>query len=177
MNQHSTQFGVFVGRFNPLHLGHEWVIRHMLEECGPTRCMVIMGSSNAPTSIRHFFSYSQRRHFLKEVFPNLKIVGIPDYGKDEDWLLALDDLISLNGLKPESACFFSGSPEDVDFFVKDNRQVKLLDRFDGTTPTISATEVRDHLIHHKSLDGLVNPLIIPEIEAQFQRQWEDFKRK
>ena len=175
MNQRSAQFGVFVGRFNPLHLGHERVIRHMLEQCGLERCAVIIGSSNAPTSIRHFFSYSQRRYFIKQVFPSLKIAGIPDYGSDGDWLLALDDLIDLAGLRSEAACFFSGAPEDVDFFVKDNRQIEVLNRVDGTTPVVSATEVRDRLIHYKSLDGFVNTTIIPAIEAEFQTQWEAFK--
>lgn len=89
--------GFFVGRLNPIHVGHEQVINYMIEACGPDNSTIVIGSSNTPTSMRHFFSYSERRNFIKSLYPDIRIIGIPDFNSDEEWLVALDDLIDSLG--------------------------------------------------------------------------------
>ncbi|HSX00886.1 MAG TPA: hypothetical protein VLF67_01475 [Candidatus Saccharimonas sp.] len=172
-----VKFGVFVGRLNPVHLGHEQVIQRMLADWGPDHCLLVLCRAAGPTSLRHFFAYETRRHFVKTLFPSLRIVDLHDFDSDPEWLLALDDLIRLAGADPSQVQFYGGSDEDVRFFLDDGRHVVITNRFDGSSPKISATEVRDALIHRRSLDGLVNPAIEPELRAQFDQQWEEFKRR
>jgi nicotinamide mononucleotide adenylyltransferase len=165
----------FIGRLCPLHAGHEVVIRNMLETAGE-RSLIVIGSVNTPLSLRHFFSYEERRDFLHAVFPGARIVGVPDFREDREWLLALDDVLSVAGFDPEKTVFFGGCEEDVRFFTEANRQTAILNRFDGSTPKISATEVRDALIHGRSLRGLVNEVLIDRIQSSFAAKWELFKR-
>jgi cytidyltransferase-like protein len=40
----TIDFGVFIGRFQPLHVGHEHVITHALERVN--RLIVLVGSAN-----------------------------------------------------------------------------------------------------------------------------------
>ena len=170
------KFGVFVGRFSPLHIGHEVVIKGMIDSFGIENCLVILGSSNAPISFRHLFSYEDRRRFIKEVFGDIAIVGLPDYPTNEEWLLALDDILDLRKIDKKEVVFFGGCEEDIYFFLEHKRPCKLFNRFDGETPKISATEVRDALIRERSLDDLLNPKICEIVKVSFTLKWEKLKK-
>jgi hypothetical protein len=172
-----AEHGFFIGRLNPIHIGHEQVIDHMIETHGIDNSAVVIGSSNAETSMRHFFSYVERRAFIKTLYPELDVVGLPDYKGDAPWLQALDDIIEFKygqGSAPQAE-FFGGSEEDVGFFLAAGRRVRILNRYDGTTPKISASEVRDSLLHERPLEGLLNPKIACQVAELFHRNWQIFK--
>lgn len=177
----SNQFFANIGRLNPMHLGHEAVINNSLEWF-KGEFLQILGSSNAQFSLRHYFSYAERREFFKMVYPNIPVVGIPDYKTDEEWLIALDDLLMSHfGLSSrdevkQKVTFLWGCEEDVAFFLDDKRKVNIVNRFDGSTPKISATEVRDALIHGRNLDELLNPKIQTGVRDLFLDKWEKFKK-
>lgn len=182
MNSYKSDFskgdkmnGVFLGRLCPIHIGHEIVIKKMIEVCGIKNCLVIIGSSNASISIRNFFSYKERRNFLKTIFPDITVVGLPDYHNCDEWLTALDDILfSSCTTSHDITYYFGGCEEDVSFFIKDNREVYLLNRFDGTTPKVSASEVRDCLIHKRPLDELLNLSVIDKVIKTFNKKWPEF---
>jgi nicotinic acid mononucleotide adenylyltransferase len=172
----NKDFGVFVGRFSPMHIAHEIVIRHMIEIYGIENCMVVLGSSNASMSFRNLFSYEDRRGFLKKIFPDIQVVGIPDFPTDNEWLLALDDILALRGVDPKDVIFFGGCEEDINFFLDAGRKYQIYNRFDGATPKISATEVRDALIQGRSLENLLNPVLIEPVKDCFAAKWEKFRK-
>jgi bifunctional NMN adenylyltransferase/nudix hydrolase len=61
-----TDFGVFIGRFQPLHLGHEHTIRHALERV--ERLIVLIGSANTARNPRNPFTYDERLAMLEASF-------------------------------------------------------------------------------------------------------------
>lgn len=180
-------FGVALGRFSPIHLGHECVINTMRRMC---ESLVVIGSSNVPMSMRNFFSYEERRNFIKMIYKvppgstvrEQSIIGLPDYEDDKKWLLALDDLVCAvmnctHEFAQQEVVFFGGSAEDLRFFIDDGRKVHIVNRFDGVkSPKISASEIRDDLLYGRTIKGKVNDLIIPEITSTFNKNWELFKR-
>jgi len=170
------KLGVFVGRMNPIHNGHVAVIREMVNRHGVENSLVIVGSSNAPFSLRHFFTYHERKELIKKIFPEMRLVGLPDYHNDKEWLAALDDVLRVADPSLSEVTFFGGCEEDVRFFLEAGRDCTILNRFDGTTPKVSATEVRDCLIAGRSLDGLVDEAIQTELEKLFAEKWEKFKK-
>jgi len=175
--QQKTRFAVQLARACPIHLGHEYLIREMIGEFGIENSLMILGSRNAPITLRNFFSYTEKKRFVKTIFPPLRVVGLPDFPDSmEKWFAALDALIERAFGKNADVTFFGGCEEDVVFFIENGRKVKLINRFDGTTPKISATEVRDCLVSGRSLDGLVNPLIEKEVRSIFAAKWEKFKK-
>ncbi len=137
---------------------------------------MFLGSANHPFTLRHFFSYEERRYFTRKIFPDLRIVPLPDFPTNEEWFLALDDVLVAAGFDPGQVTFFGGCEEDVGFFIDSGRKVRIVNRFDGSTPKISATEVRDALNKERSLDGLVNPLIADEVRALFKTKWKKFEK-
>lgn len=176
MSNDTPQKAVFVGRFCPVHLGHEAVIRAMIERFGIENCFVVVGSSNHPVSMRHFFSYQERKGFLLHIFPGLKVFGLPDYGNDAEWIAALDDILAISGMDPQEVVFFGGCQEEVEFFYRFGRKVEIMNRFDGSTPKVSATEVRDALVQNRLLDGLIGPQLIEVVTELFKKKWEEFKK-
>jgi bifunctional NMN adenylyltransferase/nudix hydrolase len=61
-----ADFGVFIGRFQPLHLGHEHVIARTLEQVD--RLIVLVGSANVARDPRNPFTYSEREAMLRSAF-------------------------------------------------------------------------------------------------------------
>ena len=59
-------FGVFIGRFQPLHIGHEHVIARTLEQV--ERLIVLVGSANVARDPRNPFTYAEREAMLRSAF-------------------------------------------------------------------------------------------------------------
>ncbi|MEL7189363.1 MAG: bifunctional nicotinamide-nucleotide adenylyltransferase/Nudix hydroxylase [Pseudomonadota bacterium] len=59
-------FGVFIGRFQPLHVGHEFVIREALARVD--RLIVLVGSANTARNPRNPFTFEERAHMLHSAF-------------------------------------------------------------------------------------------------------------
>jgi bifunctional NMN adenylyltransferase/nudix hydrolase len=62
----TIDFGVFIGRFQPLHIGHEHVIRHALERVNSL--IVLVGSAHAARDPRNPFTYDEREAMLRAAF-------------------------------------------------------------------------------------------------------------
>ncbi len=173
MNNKTPKQAVYVGRFNPMHLGHEAVIAAMLKQFGAENCLLILGSSTAPFSLRHFFSFAERTDFVKTVFPKLKIIGLPDFPTDQQWLAELDKILLAKNFDPAEVVFFGGSPDDLVWFLEAGRACQILNRFDGTTPIISATQVRELLANDKPIKNFLNPLITNKVKKLFAEKLKE----
>lgn len=172
----SRPFGVFVGRFSPMHLGHQLLIQKLLEEFGE-RHLILIGSCNHSISFRHLFSYQDRCEFIRTIFPSARILGLPDFDDDNEWFRQLDDTMAIAGIDPAQATFTGGCIEDVSFFIERARAVRIFNRFNGETPRMSATEVRDALIEHRSIDAFVDPRLLQSITQRFHERYALLRKK
>lgn len=173
----TEKFGVMVGRFNPIHLGHEKTIQTMIDECGIQNCLIIIGSCNSPQSLRHFFSYTERKCMVKKLFPLLKVAPMADYTSNEDWFYAIDDIVRLTGNHATEVTFYCGCKEDVVILNSFTPNTRINNRYDGSSVIVSATQVRDALLHERSLDGLVNGKLHEELQRAFNRKWKEFEAR
>ena len=167
MSAQTTELGVYIGRFCPPHEGHCRVIRFLLEERGLANSLVIVGSSNHSISYRHLFSLDDRIAMLRQLFPGINLADIPDHETDSLWLADLWNMIGCwrhGREEPDHrrVTFYGGCEEDILFFVNAGYDVKILNRFDGTGPKVSATEVRDALVHGRAINDLI-PTAISEL--------------
>ena len=62
----TIDFGVFIGRFQPLHVGHEHVIAHALGRVN--RLIVLVGSANVARDPRNPFTFAEREAMLRAAF-------------------------------------------------------------------------------------------------------------
>lgn len=165
MNQ---TIGVYIGRCNPLHLGHEAVIDRMIAEHGD-RCLFILWSSNVILSAHDPFLYSERESFAKILYPDLCIAPLPDYPTDAERLQKLDEIIQIYfpDISKEHIVFRAGAEEEVSRLVDDGRQIRIVDRFSWETPIVSATQVREALVRGESISGMVNELLLEKINELY----------
>lgn len=87
--------GLVIGRFQPFHLGHKYLIERSLEICG--NIIIGIGSSNI-SDAKNPYSYIERKKFIQEFIKEegiekhvIKIVSIPDHPDDTIWLSRLID--------------------------------------------------------------------------------------
>lgn len=170
------RFGAYAGRFCPSHKGHQLVYEAMASRC--EQYIVFVGSANAPWSLPLFFDYSERVAFLRTLYPDIRILPLPDFETNTLWLDAISDMLRTIGFDPDDTVFFGGCEEDVVVLSQEGGfRTHLLNRFDGTTPVVSATEIRDSLIHGRPLDGLLDPRIHDIVKATWNEKWPQFLKK
>lgn len=174
--QQTQRFGVYVGRFSPMHVGHQKLIETLLREYGDDH-LLLLGSCNHEISMRHIFSYKDRVTFIRHLYPSCRLVGLPDYPTDEEWFLHIDEFLKALKVDPQSVTFLGGCEEEMDFFIKNGRYTNIFNRFNGTSPKVSATEVRDALISGRSIKGLVDNRLTQLIHETFRKRWEELRKK
>ena len=65
--------GLYVGRFQPIHIGHESIIRKMLDECDTV--IIAIGSAQESGTERNPFTFEQRADLIINVFYQYIISG------------------------------------------------------------------------------------------------------
>lgn len=86
---HQYRHGLAVMRAQPLHIGHEKVIRDMLAKCG--KVTIILGSIQEQGTARNPFSYTERKQMIKNVFDaeteskRLRVIGLFDINNPTEW--------------------------------------------------------------------------------------------
>lgn len=174
------RFLVYVGRFNPVHLGHEAILNAITKASAEKENhLVLVGSCNNPISYRHLFPFEVRMKYLRTVCPMTKFAPLPDFADNAGWFSALDTLIDLAGGNPEQALYIGGSVEDIDFYGLYRRETFIINRYTGVTNTASASEVRDTLIENRysDLEALVNLKILDDLIADFKTSWSELRKR
>ena len=78
-------FLVFIGRFQPLHLGHCRVIDHALTLAETV--LVFVGSTNEVRSFRNPFTFNERKEMIENTYPDrVKVISLEDSYNDENWI-------------------------------------------------------------------------------------------
>ncbi len=175
----AAKAGIFIGRMNPMHLGHQQMIEGVLNKFGNNH-LILVGSCNHPISVRHLFNYRDRTEFIRAVFPNLRIAPLPDFERDnETWFHALDDLIQLSGIDPRDALYIGGSHEDVQFYFDNGRNVEIVNRYSGPTVKVSGSEVRDALIEKRVSDirKALDKRVFKLVKDRFDTRWNEIRQR
>lgn len=190
----AQQFGVYIGRFNPPHVGHQKLIEKLISEF-PERHLVLIGSCTEDPTLHNPFTYTQRISFLKKLHPKLNVVGLPDVkGNDDLWFEILKGMIlhasgadvvltargwadkkvdlkePLGSQESVIPVFFGGCSEDLKHFISWGYETHIVNRYE-TEEKMSSSEVKDCLVHGRSLEGKVDSRILREVQGHFSTNW------
>ncbi len=173
----ARELAVTVMRACPIHLGHQAVLDTMVADAGVEQCIMFLGSSNRQLSFKYMFSLRERHALVQTLYPDLRVLGLPDFHDDELWLFNLDQQLDVFGASLESVTFYGGCHEDIEWFIVRDLRTKIINRFDGhDSPVISATQVRDALLERRALDGLVDPQIHRKVRTLFDIAMDRLKK-
>ena len=89
-----TVKGLFVGRFQPFHLGHLKAIKWILERC--ENVTVVIGSSQESFTKRNPFTFEERKEMIKRSLEKesvkeeqFEIIEVPDVFDCERWVKSI----------------------------------------------------------------------------------------
>ncbi len=140
---------VYLGRFSPFHLGHQKVLSQMVERFGNENVLVLIGSSTSRNQ-RTPYTFDQRQQMINAVFPNVKILPLPDtepglvFFREDTNSLWLKEIKSLEKQLGCEFVFVGGSKEDLRILSQEFETVVVIERTTHGNG-YSATTVRHFL--------------------------------
>lgn len=141
--------GLYIGRFQPIHIGHESIIRQMLNEC--EQVIIAVGSAQESGTERNPFNFYQRADLITNVFyqhiiaGRMSIIPLKDREKpsnDASWGDYVFDIVkSLTAKVPD--VIYEGEEDERSTWY-DNLDVEIV-RVPRNKIRVSATELREAL--------------------------------
>jgi nicotinamide-nucleotide adenylyltransferase len=160
--------GLYVGRFQPFHLGHLGAIKSVLNEVD--ELVIVIGSAQYSHKGNNPFTAGERlvmiRHALQEAKVNYSkvwIVPVPDVHLHMLWVSALE------GYTPKFNVVFSNEPLTTRLFMEKGYEVKNITFFDRQV--YMSTVVREKMLIDESWMELV-----PKSVADFIKEIDGVNR-
>ena len=147
--------GLFIGRFQPFHLGHLQDIKNALEEVD--ELIIGIGSSNEEYTKENPFTVKERVEMINLVLAvnNIKkyvVFTIPDVHDDKKWVEHIESLV------PKFDVVYTGNEWTERCFkgASEVKQVKIL-------KGISSTIIRNKILKNKNWQSLVPKEVVDYI--------------
>jgi nicotinamide-nucleotide adenylyltransferase len=160
--------GLFVGRFQPFHLGHLAAIKDVLKEVD--ELVIVIGSAQYSHNIGNPFTAGERltmiRKALEEAeidYSRVWIVPVPDVHLHMMWVSAV------KGYTPPFDVVYSNQPLTRRLFIEAGSKVKDI-RF-HERKLYSSTEIRERMLKGESWKKLV-----PKSVATFIKEIDGVNR-
>jgi nicotinamide-nucleotide adenylyltransferase len=160
--------GLFVGRFQPFHLGHLAAIEDALKEVD--ELVIVIGSAQYSHRINNPFTSGERlvmvRRALEEAgigYSRVWVVPVPDVHLHMMWVS------EVAGYAPRFDVVYSNEPLTRRLFIEAGYQVKSI-RF-HKRKVYSSTEIRERMLKGESWEDLV-----PRSVADFIKQIDGINR-
>lgn len=169
---------VYIGRFNPFHLGHAGVLSRAFSRS--RYVLVLIGSSGASRSVKNPFTYEEREDMVynwavsaKMPTDRLFIMPIRDYPyNDQKWIAEVQETVlnCARALDIDTTPYLTGAKKDESSWYLDTFggffNIDLIDEVIGN---ISATFVREEYLTGGSISGL--SAAVPETTVEFLRHF------
>ena len=160
--------GLFVGRFQPFHLGHLAAIKDVLEEV--EELVIVIGGAQYSHNINNPFTAGERlimvRKALEESgmdYSRVWVVPVPDVHLHMMWVSAVE------GYTPPFDVVYSNEPLTRRLFIEAKYRVKSI-RF-HERKLYSSTEIRERMLKEESWEKLV-----PKSVAAFIKEIDGVNR-
>ena len=160
--------GLYVGRFQPFHLGHLGAIKDILKEVD--ELIIVIGSAQYSHLLDNPFTAGERmvmiRKALEEAglsYSRFWIVPVPDMHLHMMWVSAV------KGYTPSFDVVYSNEPLTRRLFIEAGYEVKAI-RF-HKRKIYSSTEIRERMLKDKSWEKLV-----PKSVAAFIKEIDGVNR-
>lgn len=172
---------VFIGRFQPFHIGHEQVIRTALTLA--ENVIVLIGSANKPRTIKNPWTYMERVGMIadgmdlsREDAGRVTYAPLPDASyNDQKWVAnvqsAVDDIIhTQRSVKRHMNVGIIGHAKDSSsYYLKMFPQWELVEH--EMNEVISATDLRELMFEGKNAKFLQG--LMPSATFRYMRDWRD----
>jgi nicotinamide-nucleotide adenylyltransferase len=160
--------GLYVGRFQPFHLGHLSAIREVLKEVD--ELIIVIGSAQYSHNVSNPFTAGERLVMVREAleesgvdYRRVWIVPVPDVHLHMMWVS------SLEGYTPHFDAVYSNEPLTRRLFTEAGYKVKPIRFFNRKL--YSSTEIRERIVKDEAWEKLV-----PKSVARFIKEIDGINR-
>jgi bifunctional NMN adenylyltransferase/nudix hydrolase len=135
---------VFIGRFQPFHLGHESIIKHGLEVADSV--LVLVGSSDSPRCHRNPFLLWERSSMILDVFKGNDRVYVEPLSdsnyNDSHWITEVQEIVSRyqGDLNNKPVCLIGHKKDSTSYYLKMFPQWESVDS--PNYKNINSTDIR-----------------------------------
>ena len=163
-----TKRGLYVGRFQPFHLGHLNAIRDVMKEID--ELIIVIGSAQYSHNINNPFTAGERLVMIREAleeggidYNRVWIVPVPDVHLHMMWVSALE------GYTPHFESVYSNEPLTRRLFIEAGYKVKAIRLIERKL--YSSTEIREKMLKSENWEKFV-----PKSVAIFIREIDGINR-
>lgn len=149
--------GLYVGRFQPFHLGHLSAIRDVLKEVDEV--IIVIGSAQYSHNLSNPFTAGERLTMIRRALSKagvellqVWIVPVPDVHLHMLWVS------SLEGYTPKFDVVFSNEPLTRRLFAEAGYKVEPLPFY--KRKSYSSTEIRKRMINGENWEALVPRTVV-----------------
>ena len=82
---------VYLGRFQPLHIGHKQVIENYRDKFEDFA--IVIGSADESRTEENPLTAEEREEVIRECFPNIEVLHKDDHESDEQWVKDLEEKV------------------------------------------------------------------------------------
>lgn len=143
--------GLFIGRFQPFHLGHLEAVRFGLSQV--ENLWICIGSSNKSNEKRNPFSADERKEMILSslesvMLKRIQIYYVPDIDDHEKWTYHIDSIV------PKYDIVFSN--DDFTLTLYQKRRIKTMKVPLKEREKFSGTNIREMIATRKNWKELVS---------------------
>ncbi len=185
MTQTKCDILVFIGRFQPFHIGHKAVLDAALAQAD--KVIVLAGSANRSRSFRNPWSFEDRAEMISKVYPNevlnskqLRIRPLNDtMYNDEAWTSsvqrAVDAVIKEDGLEGKIVGLIGHSKDKTSYYLKLFPQWRSVD-VKHEVGVFNATDIRKS--YFRGAPAIAHDILPPAISEYLKSHMmtDEFKR-
>ncbi len=154
--------GLYIGRFQPFHMGHLHAVKHALSEVNEV--IIVVGSAQRSHSLDNPFTAGERMVMVREA------LNEGDISPLKYWIIPIRDLnvhmmwvSEVKGYTPEFERVYSNEPLTRRLFLEAGYRVESIPFKNRSR--YSATEIRRRMVNGEHWKNLV-----PKIVAEFIEQ-------
>jgi bifunctional NMN adenylyltransferase/nudix hydrolase len=133
------KYALFIGRFQPFHLGHKYIINESLKQFD--KVIVGIGSSNSPRTIKNPFTYNEHIHIITSTINSDKLLFIDvddDLYNDMGWINNIKTKIKHIIKQGDTVTLVGHSKDKSSYYLKifpeyNNLELSNWENIDATT--------------------------------------------
>ena len=160
--------GLFVGRFQPPHLGHIHAIKTALKECD--ELIVVIGSAQYSHTMENPFTAGERIEMLREALieegidlSRVLLIPVPDVGEHSIWVSKIKSFC------PPFDVVYTNNPLVKRLFSEEGFEVKPIPLYQRNHEM--GTRIRSRMIRGEEWESLV-----PRSVAQYIKRIDGVRR-
>lgn len=185
-----ADLAVYIGRFQPFHLGHAFALQRALELAH--KVLVLVGSAEAPSTIKNPWSESERIEMIRGAFPNESAAGVIKFDtlldypySDTEWISQVRDAVNYNFPHAKNIILVGHEKDASSFYLqlfKDWKYVDtgFMDLGEDVEFAIDSTKIREFLFEGRPqyIKGLVPENVYPQIVASSRTpEWGELQKE